>query len=83
MQYLQQTSDIFFPSNWMKTVLAHQKSPAAKQVVEQFLATDKKQPEILKNKVREAAWVLLKQQPYVEKQKPVVVSKSKTAAKKR
>ena len=82
LQYLQQTSDIFFPSNWMKTVLAHQKSPAAKQVVEQFLATDKKQPEILKNKVREAAWVLLKQQPYIEKQKPVVVSKSKTTAKK-
>jgi hypothetical protein len=27
--------------------------------------------------VREAAWVLLKQQPYVEKQKPVVVSKAK------
>jgi aminopeptidase N len=77
LQYIQQTSDIFFPSNWISTVLAHRKNPAAKQAVEQFLATDKKLPEILKNKVREAAWVLLKQQPYVEKQKPVVVSKAK------
>ena len=81
LQYIQQTSDIFFPGNWIKTVLAHRKSPAAKQTVEQFLATDKKMSENLKNKVREAAWVLLKQEPYVEKQKPVVVSNAKSSKK--
>lgn len=83
LQYLQQTSDIFFPGNWMKTLLAHHKSPAAKQAVTQFLATDKKLPEILRNKVLEAAWILVNQKPYVEKQKPVVVNTAKkTTAKK-
>ena len=83
LQYIQQTSDIFFPSNWMKTLLAHHKSPAAKQAVEQFLASDNKLPEILKNKVLEAAWVLMKQEPYVEKQKSVEVKNTKSTSKKK
>ena len=81
LQYIQQTSDIFFPGNWIKTVLAHRKSPAAKKAVEQFLATDKKMSENLRNKVLEAAWILMKQEPYVEKQKPVVVNSPKTTKK--
>jgi aminopeptidase N len=81
LQYIQQTSDIFFPGNWIKTVLAHRKNPAAKQAVEKFLATDKKMPENLRNKVLEAAWVLMKQEPYVEKQKPVVVNTAKSSKK--
>ena len=81
LQYIQQTSDIFFPGNWIKTVLAHRKSPAAKKAVEQFLATDKKMSENLRNKVLEAAWILMKQEPYVEKQKPVVVNSAKTTKK--
>ena len=81
LQYIQQTSDIFFPGNWIKTVLAHRKSPAAKKAVEHFLATDKKMSENLRNKVLEAAWILMKQEPYVEKQKPVVVNSAKTTKK--
>ena len=78
LQDMQQTSGIFFPGNWMKTLLAHHKSVLAKQPIVEFLASDKKMPEYLRNKVLEAAWTLMKQEPYVEKEKPVIVAKPKT-----
>ena len=77
LQDIQQSSGIFFPGNWMNTLLAHHKSVLAKQPIEEFLASDKKMPEYLRNKVLEAAWILMKQQPYVEKEKPAVVTKPK------
>ena len=83
LQYLQQTSDIFFPGNWMKNLLACHKSPEAKQAVQDFLATDKKLPGILRNKILEASWVLQNQQPFVEKKKPIVVTNPKPTAKKK
>ena len=82
LQDIQQSSGIFFPGNWIKTLLAHHKSVLAKQPIEEFLSSDKKTPEHLKNNVLEAAWTLLKQEPYVEKEKPVVV-KAKSVTKKK
>ena len=61
----------------MNTLLAHHKSVLAKQPIEEFLASDKKMPEFLRNKVLEAAWTLMKQEPYVEKEKPIVITKPK------
>ena len=76
LEDIQKTSDIFMPGNWAKTLFAHHKTVLAKQAVEKFLASNTKYPDNLRNKILEAAWILMKQKPYVEKQKPVVVEKS-------
>ena len=78
LQDIQKTSDTYFPRDWMKALLAHHKSVIAKQAVENFLSANPTYPDNLKNNVLEAAWILLKQEPYVEKSKPVVVTKPKT-----
>ena len=78
---IQKTSDTNFPRDWMKAILAHHKSVVAKQAVENFLSANPTYPDNLKNNVLEAAWTLLKQEPYVEKEKPVVVTKPKTTKK--
>ena len=80
LPYIQQTSDIFFPGNWMKALLDGHKSKEACSLVESSLKSESGLSENLKNKVLEAAWILMKQKPYVEKAKPVVVNKSKGAA---
>ena len=82
LKYLQETSDIFFPGNWMKRLLAHHKDKAAKQAVERFLQEKPNYPANLKNKVLEAAWTLMKQEPYVEKAAPVIITNPKPASKK-
>lgn len=59
LEYIQQTSDIFFSSDWMKALLSEHKSAKARELVEQFL---KKHPDFrpqLRNKVLEAAWPLM------------------------
>ena len=78
---IQKSSDISFPCNWMKAILAHHKSVVAKQAVENFLTANPTYPDNLKNNILEAAWTLLKQEPYVEKEKPVVITKPKTTKK--
>ena len=75
------SSDLFFVHDWMKTVLAHHKSVLAKQAVENFLTANPNYPDDLKNTILETAWTLLKQEPYVEKQKPVVVKSPKQTKK--
>ena len=80
LPYIQQTSDIFFPGNWMKALLDGHKSKEACSLVESSLKSESGLSENLKNKVLEAAWILMKQKPYVEKAKPVVVNKSKGSA---
>ena len=77
---IQKNSDIYFPVNWMKNLLAHHKSVIAKQAVENFLTANPNYPDNLKNNILEAAWPLLTQEPYIEKEKPVVV-KAKTTKK--
>ena len=70
--------DIFFPANWMKNLLAGHKSEEARQMIERFLKSDKTLSDNLKNKVLDAAWVLMKQEPYQEKIKAKVVNNSKS-----
>ncbi|MCH5309689.1 MAG: ERAP1-like C-terminal domain-containing protein [Prevotella sp.] len=74
LPYIQQTSDIFFPGNWMKALLEAHKSPEAKQLIENFAKSSGNCPDNLRNKVLEAGWVLTKQGTYVEKAKPTVVN---------
>jgi aminopeptidase N len=78
LPYIQTTSDIFFPANWMKNLLAGHKSEEARQMIERFLKSDKTLSDNLKNKVLDAAWVLMKQEPYQEKIKAKVVNNSKS-----
>lgn len=59
LEYLQQTSDIFFSSDWLMALLSGHKSVEACRQVEQFL---KKNPNLrpqLRNKILEAAWPLM------------------------
>ena len=79
---LQQTSDIFFPGQWVNAVITQHKSNAARQEIEKFLKNDTKTPQNLKNKVLEAAWPLMKQEYYVE-WTPARVVTNPTPAKKK
>lgn len=65
LEYLQQTSDIFFPSKWMNALMAGHKSKEAVRIIEQFLTANPNYPDNLKNKVLSASWILMKQVPYV------------------
>ena len=59
LEYLQQTSDIFFTSDWLQALLSGHKSEEASRQVDQFL---KKNPNLrpqLRNKILEAAWPLM------------------------
>ena len=78
---LQKTSDVFFPGQLVKAVIASHKSNAAKQEIESFLKNDSKTPQNLKNKVLEAAWPLMKQEYYVETTPAKVVTNPKPAKK--
>ena len=84
LKYLQQTSDILFPDNWLEALYDSQKSNAVKQTTVNWLNNPKTDcPEDLRNKVLEVTWLMRNQKPYVEKPKPaVVVSNPKTTTKK-
>ena len=79
---IQKSSDIFFPRDWMKALLAHHKNIVAKQNIEKFLTANPTYPDNLKNYILESAWTLLKQEPYVDKEKPVAETTQKTTKKK-
>ena len=83
LKYLQQTSDIRFPGNWLEALYDSQKSSAVRQTTENWLNNPKTDcPEDLRNKVLEVSWLMRNQKPYVEKPKPAVVTKPKTTTKK-
>ncbi len=82
LQFIQQTSDIFFTDNWLKSMFANHKSKEARLLVEKFIAEHPNYPEILRNKIQEAAWFLMKQQTYVAKTKPEKEKASTTTPKK-
>ena len=84
LKYLQQTSDMLFPDNWLEALYDSQKSNAVKQTTVNWLNNPKTDcPEDLRNKVLEVTWLMRNQKPYVEKPKPaVVVSNPKTTTKK-
>ena len=74
LPYIQQTSDIFFPANWMKALFAGHKSDEAKQIFEKFMKSDTTLPENLKGKALDAAWILMNQVPYEETAKSNIVT---------
>ena len=75
LEYIQQTSDIFFPSKWMKALMAGHKSREAAQAIDSFIKATPNYPSNLKNIVLEASWILLKQVPYTEPTKPATTNK--------
>ena len=75
LEYIQQTSDIFFPGKWMKALMAGHKSREAVQIIDSFMKANPNYPANLKNKVLEASWILMKQVPYVEPAKPATTKK--------
>jgi len=58
LEHIQQTSDIFFPGNWVKALLSDHKDSEALRKVQQFLNENPNCPQYLRNKVLEAAWPL-------------------------
>ena len=60
LQYIEKTSDIFFPTNWLKALLTEHKSREARLTVEKFINNNPNYPEHLKRKILEAAWFLTK-----------------------
>lgn len=60
LQYIEQTSDIFFPTNWLKALLTEHKSREARLTVEKFINNNPNYPEHLRRKILEAAWFLTK-----------------------
>ena len=66
LQYIQQTSDIFFPTNWLHSMFSGHKSKEARLTIEKFLNSNPNYPTHLRNKILEAAWIMMKQQTYVE-----------------
>ena len=58
LEYLQQTSDIFFCSDWLKSLLAGHKSLEALQIIEKYLKSHPNLQPQLRNEVLEAAWSL-------------------------
>ena len=84
LKYLQQTSSILFPDNWLETLFESQKSHSVKQTLENWLKNPKTDcPEDLRKKVLETSWLMRTQKPFVERPKPVtVVTNPKPAVKK-
>ena len=58
LEFLQDTSDILFVSNWLNTLLQNHKSDEARQAVENFLRNNPTGQENLRNKVLLASWLL-------------------------
>lgn len=58
LQYIQRTSDIFFPQNWTRTLLRERRNPEALRNVEDFLKENDDFPQLLKSKILQAAWNL-------------------------
>ena len=55
LQEVQRTGDIFFPKQWVAATLRGHDSPEADALVEEFLTDHPNYPELLKNKVLQAA----------------------------
>lgn len=57
---IQRTGDIFFPQNWCSNLLSGHRSEEAKQVVQEFLDENEDMQPLLKNKIKTAAYYLLR-----------------------
>ena len=58
LEYIQRTSDIFFPQNWTRTLLGNRYSPEALAQVEEFLIDNPNLQPLLRSKILQAAWSL-------------------------
>ena len=58
LPYIQRTSDIFFPQNWVRTLLRERHSAEALRAVEEFLKENEDFPQLLRSKVLQAMWNL-------------------------
>ena len=58
LQYIQRTSDIFFPQSWTRTLLADRRSEEAIQALNTSLQRHDDYNQLLKNKILQAAWNL-------------------------
>lgn len=56
LKYLQQTSGLPFPGNWLEALYDNQKSNAVKKATENWLKSKNDCPEELRNKVLEVSW---------------------------
>ena len=78
LEYIQQTSNAFFPEYWMKAMMYGHKSKEAAQIVEDFLKNNPEYPEHLRNKALESSYILLRQVPYVAPVKPKAAATNAT-----
>ena len=58
LQEIQQTGDIFFPSDWLRALLGGHCSEEAKKIVDSFVKSHPDYPQKLRNKLLEAAFGL-------------------------
>ena len=58
LQDVQRTGDIFFPARWCSALLSSHRSPEAYREVKQFLADHPDYPQLLRNKILNAAYML-------------------------
>lgn len=61
LQEVQRTGDIFFPGYWANALLGGHRSQEAKKIVEDFVNAHPDYPQKLKNKLLEAAFVIMNQ----------------------
>ena len=82
LEYIQQTSNAFFPHYWMEALMMGHKSKEAALIVENFLKANPNYPEHLRNKALASSYILLRQVPYVAPAKPKATAAKKTTTKK-
>lgn len=56
LQDIQRTSDIFFPQNWVRTLLKEQHGTEVTMVLDKFFNDNPDYPALLKSKILQAAW---------------------------
>lgn len=59
LEEVQRTGDIFFPGYWVNSLLGGHRSQEAKKIVEDFVNAHPDYPQKLKNKLLEAAFILM------------------------
>ena len=62
LEEIQRTGDIFFPLDWCNALLSGHRSAEARHLVKQFIQSHPDYPEALKNKLLQAAFILLNEE---------------------
>lgn len=61
LKEVQATGDIFFPANWVSSLLSGHRSKAAYDEVESFLRDNNNYPPLLKSKIMQSSYLLFRQ----------------------